>query len=433
MSHTLDAILLLGVAIITFGIITLNLLPLPLPPSSPHTEFSVYIRGNYLFIEHMGGDNLKYSKIKLIVKIGNERQHKPPLIEIYKDGLWECGEYVCYPYNSSEVVNVMIIDEESNTVLLYGSLKRGVTEWIGTIPPLLVSSLRTNSEDEDLTCYSLSQEGFNAKTFIYNWKKNGTSIYEVLLPFDTQDNSQARDYSGNGYNSVVDGATWTPDGKVGGAYSFDGIDDGIVCPLPSIFKSWQNNFTISFWMWSKDIEVDGSMRCLCEVYRDQNNSIQIFQYNSSLYCAFNVNGTISYIATPPLNNSTWYLISIVWKDGNPAIYVNGTLSSVIPDRVNYQSGNTPSMTIGRRSDRNATFYGCIDEFYVYRYARSPHQIYQDYMDMKDGLTDHRTLVADETAVGETWSCSIIPNDSTKDGDTIESNEIVIISYGGGVT
>jgi len=381
----------------------------------------------------MGGDALNYSRIKLIVKIGDEYRSKPPLIEINGNGLWECGEYVRYPYSGNLTISVMIVDEDSNTILLHGKLERGITEWIGAVPPLLVSTLRTNSDDEDLTCYALSQQNFDATTYIYNWKKNGISIYEVLLPFDTQSNSVSRDYSGNGYNATVDGAVWIAGGRVGGAYSFDGNGGGLVCPLPSIFIDWNNSFTITFWMYSMDIESDNTRRCLCEVYVDQNDSLQIFQYNSSLQIGLELNGTNISRASSTLSNNTWYFVAISWNGSNLTIYINGTRCPSIPGDTNYQNGNTSSLTIGYRSDGSNVFYGYIDEFYIYRYARSPHQIYQDYLDMRNGSSDHRTLVADETSIGDSWSCTITPNDSTRDADSVDSNVIVITAYGGGTT
>ena len=68
----------------------------------------------------------------------------------------------------------------------------------------------------------------NDVTNIYRWTVNGDPVAQVLLPFDTQDETSTKDYSGFGNNGNVIGATWVPDGVVGGAYHFDGKDDAIV-------------------------------------------------------------------------------------------------------------------------------------------------------------------------------------------------------------
>ncbi|HDO19664.1 MAG TPA: LamG domain-containing protein, partial [Thermoplasmatales archaeon] len=298
---------------------------------------------------------------------------------------------------------------------------------------ILVSSLRTNATDEDLICYALAPQGFTPKTFIYNWKRNGVPINDVLMPFDTQSSSTTNDYSGNGYVGTVNGATWISNGVVGGAYAFDGTDDGIFVSVPSIFNDMKNNdFTISMWLKSNDISTNKSVvKTILEVYIDDGNDVQIFQYNGSIQFVVRANGEkrVS-IKTCELSNNVWYHIEAVWTWDNVTIYVNGT-PYALPGLREYPLGDTVSMTLGQRTDDTGYFFGYIDEFYVYNYARSREQIYQDYIDTKDGSTDHRTLVSEETSLGESWSCTITPNNSLTDGTQINSEVLTIVSYGGG--
>ena len=431
-SHVLDTVLLLGIAVVAFGMISLSLLPPALPRFPPNVKLSAYVRGDYLFIEHMGGDSLEYEKVRVMVRIGDEEKDKPPLIERNDNGLWECGEYIRYFYNTTELVSVLVIDEKSNTILLEGNLRRGEVTWIGAIPPLLVSSLRTNSADEDLTCYALPQKGFDAKTYIYNWKKNGVSIFEVLMPFDIRSVNRAKDYSGNGHDGIIRGATWTDQGKVGGAYRFDGSDDRIEIPLPDIFKDLNNNFTLSLWIRSDDISSNSTeIKTIVEIYIDGNNSLQIFQYNSSIQLGFKVDGDKKQaLRSMELLDNQWYFVTIIWRSGNPYLYLNGSLQAFSGIR-DYPEGNKSGIFIGQLSNGSHSFKGCVDEFYVYNYARSPQQVYQDYLDTRDGSSDHRTLKSSEARLGDAWSCTIIPNDSLEDGKPIESNVLIIEAYGGG--
>jgi len=431
-SHVLDSILLLGIAIVSFGAISSYFLPVTLPTHPPNVDLSAYIRGDYVFIEHMGGESLEYDKVRIEVSIGDEAKSKPPLVEKNNNGLWECGEYVQYFYNTTDLVSILVIDEKTNSVLLHGNLRRGEATWIGATPPILVSSLRTNSDDEDLICYALAQKGFTAKTYIYNWKKNGESIFEVLLPFDTQSESSTRDYSGNGYNGIVEGATWISSGKLGGAYRFDGIDDKISVPLPDIFKDLNNNFTISLWIKSKDIQSNSTKKkTILEIYIDENNSLQIFQYNSSFQFGFKINGNKKQaLKTSKVQENEWYFLTVVWTYDNPLVYLDGVLD-MTPGEREYPEGNKSGISIGQLSNGNNSFNGEVDEFYIYNYARSSQQVYQDYLDMKDGLSDHRTLVASETSLGDAWSCTITPNNSVTDGDPIDSEVLIIEAYGGG--
>jgi len=432
-TEVLDTVLLLGVAIASFGVIAMTVLPFPIPATHPNVTLSAYIRGDYVFIEHMGGESLQFKNISISVYIGDTPQSKPSLHEINSNGLWELGEFVRYFYNTTDLVSVLVVDTVSNTVLLEGNLRRGETPWIGAPPPILVSSLRTNTVDEDLICYAPSIQGFDAHTFIYNWKKGGAPIAEVLLPFDTQSSSTAKDYSGNGYDGTVNGATWISSGKVGGAYSFDGVDDSIVTPLPTIFNDWHNDFTISFWLYSKNIESDTSAKCIVEAYIDSDNSFQIFQYNSSIQFDFKMNGELKKsIRTTNLSENTWYYIALTWTYDIPIIYVNGSACPHLPGMLrDYGVGNITSLTIGQRSDGNDSFYGYIDDFVIYRSTLSPEQIYQIYVDTKEGLSEHRTIVSEETQLGEMWSCTITPNNAQRDSDAIDSEILTIVSYPGG--
>ena len=63
---------------------------------------------------------------------------------------------------------------------------------------------------------------------IYKWSIGSQPVANLILPFDTRNETLTKDYSGFGNNAVVKGATWTPNGRVGGAYSFDGKDDAII-------------------------------------------------------------------------------------------------------------------------------------------------------------------------------------------------------------
>jgi len=73
----------------------------------------------------------------------------------------------------------------------------------------------------------------------------------------------------------------------------------------------------------------------------------------------------------------------------------------------------------------------IDEFEVYDYVLSAEQIYQNYLCKKNGDTSISVMVSEETNVGESWKCEVTPNDGITDSESIESNVLEIINYGGG--
>ena len=89
-------------------------------------------------------------------------------------------------------------------------------DWTITTSNFVATSQNTNDANGDTV------------TNTYLWNVNGQQVANLVLPFNTRNGTTTKDYSAYGNNGNVIGATWTPNGKVGGAYSFDGKDDAIV-------------------------------------------------------------------------------------------------------------------------------------------------------------------------------------------------------------
>jgi len=77
------------------------------------------------------------------------------------------------------------------------------------------------------------------------------------------------------------------------------------------------------------------------------------------------------------------------------------------------------------------YSGLIDELQIYNRALTDEQVYQNYLCTKDGLTNKRVIVSDETLLGEIWRCTVTPNDGLQDDIAVNSNTLQIVSYGGG--
>ena len=67
----------------------------------------------------------------------------------------------------------------------------------------------------------------------------------------------------------------------------------------------------------------------------------------------------------------------------------------------------------------------LDEVRIYPTALSASQVLQRYTETKDGLSSSNSIAAQETSVGETWRCQVIPNDSWQDGTAINSPTITV--------
>ena len=94
--------------------------------------------------------------------------------------------------------------------------------------PGLVSSAGGNQVGEDLIATATGTHDDNGDdvTNVYAWTVNGDPFANLVMPFDTEvplyidQEGTIIDYSGFGNDGTKTGAMWTPDGVVGGAYSF---------------------------------------------------------------------------------------------------------------------------------------------------------------------------------------------------------------------
>lgn len=264
-SEVVGAMLLILIAIIAFAAIYNYVFPLRLPSAEPNVKLMGYvttdIAGNpVVVLEHMGGEQLVSYKILVGQSDGTHTYS-------YENRPWSIGD--CYNppfdpvlFDEEHVVRVTVVDvknDGSEEVIFQGTLtpesKPEGTEQPSEpgLPtdPTLVSTLRTDTGDEDLLCYNYSvNTTIHPTTYIYNWlTKTGdisTPYARFLMPFDTNNPTLSKDYSGNGYNGTVSGASWTNQGKVGGAYSFNGQNS---ITIPYCFQgAYLNQLTVETWI-----------------------------------------------------------------------------------------------------------------------------------------------------------------------------------------
>ena len=170
-------------------------------------------------------------------------------------------------------------------------------------------------------------------------------MISLLMPFDLKNPTTAKDYSGNEYNGVVHGATWVNSGKIGGAYSFDGVDDYISIPDnypggvgywngvagPSILGSdgaW-SEITIEAWIYlsgnQKNVKILSKMPSY-EIGIDNQQRLfaGIWAYTSSAQYPLFSGGERTRTYSTPLSTDTWYHVAVAYKDGESfVLYVNG--------------------------------------------------------------------------------------------------------------
>jgi hypothetical protein len=441
-SELVGGMILLIIAVSSISAIYLFVFPLPLESDSINVELAGFVdQEGYAYIKHMGGDYL--DNYKVIIKTING---SIILSETYFSR-WKIGDIfdnIPRLNNDSDRVRVMIFSTNNDGMeeLIFDGILIGnyVISDSSPYPYMLVSSLKTNSSDEDLICYNFIIKDLypNASRFVYNWLVNGFPISDIILTFDVNSSNFTRDYSGNGNDGNVVSAKWTDDGIIGGAYYFDGASDHISFDnLPNVFNAiYRNHLTISFWLKSDVITDDH--RVVFEAAQDSQNFVKIFQYNSQIHFAVRVNKgkkVDNVVRTYNLSSNVWYNIVCTWDAGldECKIYVDGILYDESNDGYRQYSIGTEdgTMELAHGAASSRFWLGYIDELQIFSHVLSPEQIFQSYLSVILGDTDKSVLISEESALEDIWEVIIIPLNCEQDFDSINTNDLQIINYGGG--
>lgn len=437
-SEIIGGLLIVFIAIVVSISIYAQVLPVPIPSPEPNIHLMGYVtEDGTAIVEHMGGETL-YS-YEIFVSHSNDTINKTTIYK-YTNSPWEIGETkspsnisIFEENNTIRIIVYCIYDDDSRHMAFdSGCLKKGeLQEYRSTIHPMLISTLRTNTIDEDLICYNcFFDPDINASTYIYKWIVDSESLAEVLMPFDTNNTTTTKDYSGNGYNGTVTGPTWTEEGKVGGAYYFGGASDYIDLSLPNNFDDFSiNDFTISVWVKSDDITDDH--RVVLQGGNDDDFAL-MFQFDNEIHFGVSEGGIKRALRTGNLSSNTWYHITGVWdaSEKSVSLYHNGSNCTETGYRT-YAQGTKDGFDIGHGTTSSRFWFGFIDELQIYDRAFSADQIYQMYRRTNVGCYNKSVIVSEETVLNNIWQCIIFPNDGTQDGTAIESNVLEIKTYGGG--
>jgi len=442
-NEVVGGLILVVIAVVAFSAIYPYLIP-DLDPIDKSVEFRGFVKQDgTAVLEHVGGISL--SSYKIVIRDVNGTF----IDSSTYTQKWSIGGYI-YPLeeigygpliNESDQVGIVVYVQkpDGKEQQVFNGILCGIT--LSASPPrdrsddMLITSLRTDSVDEDLICFTEKvNSSLNVTSYIYKWLVNGESFAQILMPFDVEDTSTAKDYSGNEYHGDVHGADWSENGIKGGAYYFDGAGDYIDMDLPGFFTDIsRNDFTISVWINSSDIGDNKNVVFeVCDNYPAYKNYIRIFQYDNKIHLAVLETNVMHGVKTVNLTSNSWYHITGVWdaSDKYLAIYLDGVKSLEIGER-NLSLGAQDGLTIGHGSASTPNWYGYIDELQIFDKILSDEQIYYIYLSQKYTPYNLSLIASQETIIGETWQCVIIPTDGIQEDTPWESNTLEIISYGGG--
>ncbi|MEK6918145.1 MAG: S8 family serine peptidase [Nanoarchaeota archaeon] len=304
--------------------------------------------------------------------------------------------------------------------------------------PLIVPSTAYNTDNITCVNQSTTDADGDAVTNVYNWlvnSTNATSISTTLLylPFDINSsntsNNAIRDYSGFGNNGTLGGGnatlspTWNASGKIGGAYTFDGVDDVINITKSSTLN---NVYNFSVDVWIRPNITSGAYYIFNNYPGGSVSDGQFLLYldtgkiNSFNELAANVVSDI-------IVANNWYHVAVVMINGSSyKLYINGALN-----KTDSTVGSGPfldlnnNFSIGMATTGENPFSGNIDNLRVWNRSLSPEQVNQLYLEGANNYANS-TIAYPETNSGENWTCQVFPNDAKADG-TLAINSTIILT------
>jgi len=327
-SEVISGLLLVLIAVITFTAIYVSLIPSG-PEQSNTFEIKAHVtdQGSAV-LTHIGGGEI--TNYKVCVNFPNGSSVNSDIIK----EPWKIGEDIC-PLELINVTNYYLIDEtttlevevfivnEGHGTLIFNGDLTGKIRKSPSIPPedlpMLITSLQSNSPDEDLICFNYTIEpAINAKTYVYNWKVNSNPIYHLLMAFDTITFGNIKDYSGNGNNGTLHDATWISDAVVGGGMEFDGLGDYIT--IPYCFENdYIYDITLETW-----INTTSNNCCLASYGEDKYFEIRIYEGKILLITTADGN-TVSLLGEKIINDNQWHHIAVKYDhdSGIGTIIIDG--------------------------------------------------------------------------------------------------------------
>lgn len=354
-SEVIGAMLLVVIAVGAFAVIYSQVFPVKLPGPEPHIELAGYVTSNgTVVLEHIGGAPLSSYKFRI--------EHKNGTITMspIENQPIQIGDHLPINETLNETNNlikitVWNIGQDGSEQTVFDGIITPKNFPPGPTPqplpdPMFISTLRTDTVDEDLICYSYSiyPNIQPPLTYIYNWMSATTgafhSLTRLLMPFDTQNPFFTKDYSGNNNNGTITGATWTPTGKLGGAYQFNG-DDFITIPY-----CFENNKIdkITIEAWVKTNKTSGTI-----VSYDRNNYCELAMVGGRVKWSTNSSdGVIDVIGARLVDDNTWHFVAATYNSsmGVCSIYVDGKLDTTKNAHATSKllgSGNSAAGAIGK--------------------------------------------------------------------------------------
>ncbi len=336
--------------------------------------------------------------------------------------------------------------EQIDPAFVTFSIPAGINLWSGyeidifAIPPnvpptqnnpLLNSSTLGNKSDSDITCTLVNPNDLegNPITPIITYTLNTTPLTQLTLPFEGNDNTRNIIEYTTGANGTSIGALFNATGgAIGGAYTFDGIDDSLTfTDDPSLHLT--DNFTIELWIKTTTTQNAHLLSKELNIIPQTGDSFYTLKQtgNSVLFTAsdtYSPTNVITLTSTTPITNGNYHTIAITRTKGlGFFLSIDGVLVAQANDTLNGTIGTAATnLTIGSFNSTNAFYNGSLDHVQIYTKAIPLAQLLTHYQTINYHTIDESML-----SKGQTWQCTITVNDGIADGEKKSSNILTILN------
>ncbi len=226
----------------------------------------------------------------------------------------------------------------------------------------------------------------NLDTFKFNWNGTNYSFYDssLVLAMNFNNNSaigenatKVVDISKYGNNGTINGATWTSDGRFGGAMQFDGVDDYVDAGNGASTDLGNNDFTIEAWV--KSINSTNGSGIVSKGSWGNIGFFISYAYNPANDLYFGIRDSQGYKSALFFKSSTYNWTHLVGIKTNNHLetWVNGVKMNEYNGRIGSISNPGLNLTIGKSSN-GYYFNGSIDELRIWNRALSPGEIKMHY-------------------------------------------------------
>lgn len=187
-------------------------------------------------------------------------------------------------------------------------------------------------------------------------------------------NDDVKDYSGNGYNALREGAQSTSDARdsVKSAFRFSAATDIIYVPNHTSLN-FRDEISLSFWVKADKIENESFL--ISHGSYEERWKVSITPSKKIRGTIKTEDGTKDLDSSFPIELNKFYHVTFLYTGYSMELYIDGELDSFI-NHSGLMSITLQPITFGRKTKEEQlyNFNGTIDEVRVYAEAISPSQI-----------------------------------------------------------